>query len=135
MQIVTKEQGATSGYGPRLLIVVANGTGLPIEHYCRQVNELEARVNGFILGQRLPTRAQPVISTTSDSMTNGHAYTTPTMGLNLPPRTNMSTPDTVAPGGVGIPVPAAQTITPLSLSKSLLGQTDTTSVRVGKHGK
>ncbi|KAF5932576.1 hypothetical protein HYC85_028747 [Camellia sinensis] len=114
---------------------VANSIGLPIEHDCGQVNELEARVNGFIPGKKLPTEAQPVIPAASESMTNGHAYTTPTMDLNPPPRTNTSTPDTVAPGGVGIPVPVVQTITPLSLSKSLLGQMDTTSVWVGKHDK
>ncbi|THG07102.1 hypothetical protein TEA_022523 [Camellia sinensis var. sinensis] len=130
-----RRKGATSGYGPRLLSGVANSIGLPIEHDCGQVNEPEVRVNGFIPGQKLPTEAQPVIPAASESVTNGHAYTTPTMGLNPPPRTNTSTPDTVAPGGVGIPVPVVQTITPLSLSKSLLGQTDTTSVWVGKHDK
>ncbi|KAI7995879.1 hypothetical protein LOK49_LG11G02290 [Camellia lanceoleosa] len=46
-KFVSKEQGASSGYGPHLRTGTAPHTGLPVEHYRRQVDELERRVSGL----------------------------------------------------------------------------------------
>ncbi|KAL7242727.1 hypothetical protein ACSBR1_015169 [Camellia fascicularis] len=43
-KFVTRVEGSVSGYGLELWTGVARSTGLPVEHYRKQVDSMEARI-------------------------------------------------------------------------------------------
>ncbi|KAI8021569.1 hypothetical protein LOK49_LG03G01640 [Camellia lanceoleosa] len=47
-KFVTREVGSTSGYGPELRTRIARSTGLPVEHYRKQVDTLEAKIQPLL---------------------------------------------------------------------------------------
>ncbi|KAI8016600.1 hypothetical protein LOK49_LG05G02221 [Camellia lanceoleosa] len=66
-KFVSKEQGASLGYGPGLRTGSAGPTGLPIEHYRRKVDELEASMSPILTGQRTVGTPPPSSTPASDN--------------------------------------------------------------------
>ncbi|KAL7211274.1 hypothetical protein ACSBR2_014204 [Camellia fascicularis] len=53
-KFVSHDEGRASGYGPDLRTSIARSSGLPIEHYRKKVDNMEARLRLFLHRSQLP---------------------------------------------------------------------------------
>ncbi|KAF5956818.1 hypothetical protein HYC85_004043 [Camellia sinensis] len=70
-KFVSKEQGASFGYGPGLRTGNAGPTSLPIEHYHRRVDDLEASLSLTLTSRRTAVPPPPLSKLASDNPDQG----------------------------------------------------------------
>lgn len=90
-KFVARMEGKKAGYGPELRAATARSTGLPLDHFQRQIDETEIRVRRLLRHQTLRTSHTPMQETAHSTHTRREEGRDATIGPLIVTLSNLKT--------------------------------------------